>query len=127
MLKTDNTGRSVLQYTVTGKIRRIPLPKSGTSRKGFEWKMGSVVLEVTEEGVEGSAELYLVTFDEFLIEELEMIGIGKNVKATFHIDVRSYYDSYKVSLILDAIDGCTDGESFLYNVKKKDDGKQLAD
>lgn len=123
MLKTDSTGRSVLQYTVTGRIRRLPLPKTGTSRKGFEWKMGSAVLEVTEEGVEGSAELYLVTFDEFLIEELEMIGIGKNVKATFHIDVRSFYDSYNVSCILDAIEGCTDGENRLYNTKKKDDGK----
>lgn len=119
MLKTDSTGRSVLQYTVTGRIRRLPLPKSGVSKKGNEWKMGSVVLEVMEEGVEGSAELYLVTFDEFLIEELDMIGIGKNVKATFHIDVRSYYDSYNVSCILDAIEGCTDGESFLYKTKKK--------
>lgn len=123
MLKTDSTGRSVLQYTVTGRIRRLPLPKSGISKKGNEWKMGSAVLEVMEEGVEGSAELYLVTFDEFLIEELEMIGIGKNVKATFHIDVRSYYDSYNVSCILDAIEGCTDGENRLYNTKKKDNGK----
>lgn len=123
MLKTDSTGRSVLQYTVTGRIRRLPLPKSGISKKGMEWKMGSAVLEAIEEGVEGSAELYLVTFDEFLIEELEMIGVGKNVKATFHIDVRSYYDSYNVSCILDAIEGCTEGESFLYNTKKKDDGK----
>lgn len=123
MLKTDSTGRSVLQYTVTGRIRRLPLPKSGISKKGIEWKMGSAVLEVMEEGVEGSAELYLVTFDEFLIEELDMIGIGKNVKATFHIDVRSYYDSYNVSCILDAIEGCTDGENRLYNTKKKDNGK----
>ena len=123
MLKTDSTGRSVLQYTVTGRIRRIPLPKSGISKKGVAWQMGSVVLEVMEEGVDGSAELYMVTFDEYLIEELDMIGIGKNVKATFHIDVRSYYDSYNVSCILDAIEGCTDGESFLYNTKKKDDGQ----
>mgnify|MGYP002524082196 CR=1 FL=1 len=119
MLKTDSTGRSVLQYTVTGRIRRLPLPTSGTSKKGFEWKRGSVVIEVMEDGVEGSAELYLVTFDEFLIEELEMIGIGKNVKATFHIDVRSYYDSYNVSCILDAIEGLSESESFLYNTKKK--------
>ena len=119
MLKTDSTGRSVLQYTVTGKIRRLPLPKSGISKKGIEWKMGSAGLEVMEEGVEGSAELYCVTFDEFLIEELELIGIGKNVKATFHIDVRSYYDSYNVSCILDAIEGMTDSESLLYNTKKQ--------
>lgn len=123
MLKTDSTGRSVLQYTVTGRIRRLPLPKSGISKKGVEWKMGSAVIEVTEEGVDGSAELYLVTFDEFLIEQLELIGVGKNVKATFHIDVRSYYDSYNVSCILDAIEGCTDGENRLYNTKKKDNGK----
>lgn len=123
MLKTDSTGRSVLQYTVTGRIRRLPLPKSGISKKGVAWKMGSVVLEVMEEGVEGSAELYCVSFDEFLIEELEMLGVGKNVKATFHIDVRSYYDSYNVSCILDAIEGCTAGEDRLYNTKKKDNGK----
>lgn len=123
MLKTDSTGRSVLQYTVTGRIRRLPLPKSGVSKRGIEWKMGAVVIEVMEEGVDGSAELYCVSFDEFLIEELEMIGVGKNVKATFHIDVRSYYDSYNVSCILDAIEGCTDGENRLYNTKKKDNGK----
>lgn len=123
MLKTDSTGRSVLQYTVTGRIRRLPLPKSGISKKGVAWKMGSAVIEVMEEGVEGSAELYCVSFDEFLIEELEMLGVGKNVKATFHIDVRSYYDSYNVSCILDAIEGCTDGENRLYNTKKKDNGK----
>lgn len=123
MLKTDSTGRSVLQYTVTGRIRRLPLPKSGVSKRGIEWKMGSAVIEVMEEGVDGSAELYLVSFDEFLIEQLELIGVGKNVKATFHIDVRSYYDSYNVSCILDAIEGCTDGENRLYNTKKKDNGK----
>lgn len=119
MLKADSTGRSVLQYTVTGRIRRLPLPKSGVSKKGVAWHMGSAVIEVMEEGVAGSAELYLVTFDDFLIEELEMIGVGKNVKATFHIDVRSYYESYNVSCILDAIEGMTMEESFLYNTKKK--------
>lgn len=119
MLKTDSTGRSVLQYTVTGKIRRLFEPKSGKSQRGFEWTLGKVVLEVSEDGVDGSAELYCVTFDNFLIEQLELIGVGKKVKATFHIDVRSYYDSYNVSCILDAIEGCTEAESFLYNTKKK--------
>lgn len=119
MLKADSTGRSVLQYTVTGRIRRLPLPKSGISKKGVEWHMGSAVIEVMEEGVAGSAELYLVTFDDFLIEQLELIGVGKNVKATFHIDVRSYYESYNVSCILDAIEGMTMAESYIYNTTSK--------
>lgn len=119
MLKDDGTGRCMMQYTVTGRIRRIPLPKMGTSRKGIDWKIGSLVMEVTEDDVQGSAELYLVTFDEMLTEQIDVIGVGKDVKVTFHIETRSYYDSYKVSCILDAIEGLSEAENFLYNTKKK--------
>lgn len=119
MLRDDGTGRCLLEYEVTGRIRRVPLPLMGTSRRGIEWRMGSVVLEVVEEGVNGSAELYLVTFDDELTEMIDVIGVGKDVKARFHIETRAYFDSYKVSCILDSIEGCTDGEDRLYNTKRK--------
>lgn len=120
MLKTDERGGAVLQYTVTGRIRRIPLPKCGTSKKG-EWRMASVFLECFEEGVNGSAQLYLVTFDDYLGETLENLGVGKDVKATFHIEVREKFDNCSISLMLDSIELLTAGENFILNGKKGGD------
>lgn len=119
MIKTDSTGNSVLSYEVMGKITRIPLERRGTTKRGVEWTLGSCLLEVYEDGKDGSARLFLVTFDTELIETLNIIGVGKIVKARYHIDVRDRYDGYSVSLILDEVSGLTDGEDFLYGKPKK--------
>lgn len=112
MIKSDERGSAVLQYTVTGRIRRIPLPKMGHSSKG-DWKMASVYLECFEEGVNGSAPLFLVTFDDYLAETIENLGVGKDVKVTFHIAVREKFDNCSISLVIDDIEMLTDGENFL--------------
>lgn len=113
MIKTDKTGVSVLQYEVCGVIRRLPLPKRGVSKKGFDWVMGSALMECYDEDEKGSARLFLITFDSFLVERLETIGVGKKVKVKYHIDVREKFDSCSVSAVLDEVDLMTDGESFL--------------
>ena len=114
MIKTDSTGNSVLSYEITGKIARIPLEKRGVSKRGVEWVLGSCLLEVYDENGDGSARLFAVTFDDELIETLNVIGVGKIVKVRFHIDVRDYFDSYKTSIILDSIEGLTDAETYIY-------------
>lgn len=120
MIKTDETGRSFLSYESTGRIARLPMERRGKSARGHEWVLGSILLEVfDEENRSGSARLCLVTFDEMLIEQMNTIGVGKDVKVRWHVDVRDNFDNYKVSLILDEIEGLSDGENFLYNTKKK--------
>ena len=119
MIKTDETGRSFLSYESTGRIARIPMERRGKSARGHEWVLGSILLEVFDEERNGSARLVLTTFDEMLIEQMNTIGVGKDVKVRWHVDVRDNFDNYKVSLMLDSIDGISDGESFLYNTKKK--------
>ena len=119
MLKVDDTGRGVLQYEVQGVIRRIPLERRGNTKKGVPWVLGSMLMEVGEEGVNGSAQLYLVTFDEYLIETINTIGVGKQVKVKFHVETRERYDSYSVSAILDEIEMLTEGENFVIGKGRK--------
>ena len=124
MIKTDETGRSFLSYESTGRIARLPMERRGKSARGHEWVLGSVLLEVyDEEKKNGSARLCLLTFDEILIEQMNTIGVGKDVKVRWHVDVRDNFDNYKVSLVLDSIEGLSESENFLYNTKKKGDVK----
>lgn len=127
MIKNDGTGRYTLGFESEGVIRRIPLERRGVSKRGTEWTLGGLLVEIEEDGCEGSAQLFLSTFNEELIEQINVIGVGKRVRLSYHIECKEYFDNYKTNIILDAIDGCTEGENFLYNTKKKDDGKQLAD
>lgn len=120
MIKTDETGRSFLSYESTGRIARIPMERRGKSARGHEWVLGSILLEVfDEENRNGSARLCLLTFDEILIEQMNTIGVGKDVKVRWHVDVRDNFDNYKVSLVLDEIEGMTMAESYIYNIKSK--------
>ena len=123
MIKTDETGRSFLSYESTGRIVRIPVERRGKSARGHEWVLGSILLEVFDEERNGSARLVLVTFDEILIEQMNTIGVGKDVKVRWHVDVRDNFDNYKVSLVLDSIEGLSESENFLYNTKKKGNEK----
>lgn len=118
MLKGDGTGRFMFSFENEAVIRRIPLERRGVTN-GREWVLGSALFEVFEGGMEGSAEMYLITFNEELIEQLNRIGIGKRVKIGWHIETRPRYDSYNVSAILDSIQGCSDGENFIYGTKEK--------
>lgn len=100
------------------------MERRGKSARGHEWVLGSVLLEVFDpEDRSGSARLVLVTFDEMLIEQMNTIGVGKDVKVRWHVDVRDSFDNYKVSLILDSIEGLSEAENFLYNTKKKGNAK----
>lgn len=123
MIKTDETGRSFLSYESTGRIARIPMEKRGKSAKNHEWVLGSILLEVfdPEDKQNGSARLCLITFDEMLIEQMNTIGVGKDVKVRWHVDVRDAFDNYKVSLVLDEIEFLTEGENFMLNKKKKEE------
>lgn len=125
MIKTDETGRSFLSYECTGRIARLPMEKRGRSVRNHEWVLGSILLEVfdPEDRQNGSARLCLITFDEMLIEQMNTIGVGKDVKVRWHVDVRDAFDNYKVSLVLDSIEGLSESENFLYNTKKKGSAK----
>lgn len=83
--------------------------------------MGSILLEVfdPEDRQNGSARLCLITFDEMLIEQMNTIGVGKDVKVRWHVDVRDAFDNYKVSLILDEIEFLTEGENFVLGNGKR--------
>mgnify|MGYP006988854000 CR=1 FL=1 len=118
MLKDDGTGRYLLSYEVTGVIRRIPIEKRGTSRYGHEWVLGGVLLEVSEDGAEGSAPMYLTTFDPELIETINTLGVGKKVRVGYHINTRERFDGYTVSVIADTMELLTDGENFLLGRKE---------
>lgn len=119
MIKTDNTGRHLMCFETNAIIRRLPMERRGTARSGREWVMGSVVIEAFEDEECESALLYLITWQEEMIETLNILGVGKKCKVKFHIECREYYDSYKTSLMLDSIEGLSESENFLYNTKKK--------
>lgn len=123
MLKDDGTGRLLMQQTVSGVIRRIPLERTGTSKRGVEWTLGGVLIEATEEGFNGSVPLFFSTFDTELIEVINRIGVGKEVVVTFHIECSAYYDNYRTNLVLDSIEGKTENENFLYGINKKGESK----
>lgn len=120
MLKTDETGRCRLSFENTGVIRRLPVAKTGVAKTGREWTLGSVLLEVTEEDVQGSAQLYLITWDALLVETLERIGVGKRVRVRWHLETREKYDSYVWNAILDDIGGLSENEDYMYDTKGKE-------
>lgn len=119
MIKEDRTGRRVLSYESVGRIERLPAVKTGVSRSGNEWRLGPCLLEVYGDDRSQSARLFLTTFDEFLIEQVHAIGVGKEVRVRWHVDVREHYDSYMVSLVLDEVHGMTDAEDFVYGTGKE--------
>ena len=103
MIKTNEKGSGVLSFTAKGVIRRIPIEKRGTSKRGVEWTLGGVCLEVSEDGCEGSAMLYLIAWGDELVEEINRLGVGKKVKANYHIETREMYDSFRTDVVLDDI------------------------
>ena len=119
MIKEGKDGRLLMQQTVSGVVRRIPLEKTGISKKGVEWTLGGVLIEASEEGFDGSVPLFFSTFDSELIELINRIGVGKDVVVTFHIECSAYYDNYRTNLVLDSIEGKSDAENFIYGIKKK--------
>lgn len=118
MIENDGTGRYTLSYECEAVLRRIPLEKRGLTKKGNEWVLGGCLVEAVEDGSEGSAQLYLATFDPELIELVNVIGVGKRVRVKFHIETREYYDSFRTSAILDGIRMTSDGEDFLVGGRK---------
>jgi len=123
MIKDDGNGRLLMQQTVSGVVRRIPLTRNGISKKGVEWELGGVLIEASEEGFDGSVPLFFSTFDTELIELVNRIGVGKEVVVTFHIECSAYYDNYRTNLVLDSIEGKNSGENFLYGINSKGDNK----
>ena len=108
----------MLSYENTAIVRRIMLPKCGVTN-GKEWQLGRFLFEVFEEGSDASAELFLVSFDEEVMEMVERIGVGKKVRILYHIQSRPHYDSYIVSAVLDSINGMNENEDFIYGTKRK--------
>lgn len=116
MINTDSTGYSVLKYDVQGIIRRIPMERRGMSKKGYEWVLGSVMLECYEEEGNGSAQLGLITWDNEMIERINRLGVGKKVIVTFHIESKEKYERIETQVILDDIKGIDDGDNFVYKL-----------
>lgn len=123
MIKEGKNGMLMMQQTVSGVVRRIPLVKTGLSKKGVEWALGGVLIEATEEGFNGSVPLFFSTFDTELIELINRIGVGKEVVVTFHIECSAYYDNYRTNLVLDSIEGKNSSENFLYGINSKGDNR----
>jgi hypothetical protein len=119
MIKDDGNGRLLMQQTVSGVVRRIPLTRNGISKKGVEWELGGVLIEASEEGFNGSVPLFISTFDSELIELINRIGVGKEVVVTFHIECSAYYDNYRTNLVLDSIEGKNEAENFIYGINRK--------
>jgi hypothetical protein len=119
MIKEGKNGMLLMQQTVSGVVRRIPLERTGISRKGIEWTLGGVLIEASEEGFNGSVPLFFSTFDPELIELINRFGVGKEVVVTFHIECSAYYDNYRTNLVLDSIEGRNEKENFLLGIKKK--------
>lgn len=113
MIQKDETGKGLLSFTMNAVIRRIPLEKRGTGRRGTPWTLGSVVVEAYEDDEHDSAMLFLTTFNEELIEEINILGVGKRVQVKFHINVRENFDSYKTDLTLDEISALTEAENYM--------------
>ena len=103
MITEDNTGKRVLSFECTGVIRRIPIEKRGTSKRGIEWTLGGVLLEVSEDGVEGSAPLYLTAWGDEFVEEINNLGVGKKVDVKYHIETKEAYDRFRTDVVLDSI------------------------
>lgn len=119
MIKEGKNGTLLMQQTVSGVVRRIPLERTGISRKGIAWTLGGVLIEASEEGFDGSVPLFFSTFDSELIELINRIGVGKEVVVTFHIECSAYYDNYRTNLVLDSIEGKNEAENFIYGINKK--------
>lgn len=119
MIKEGKNGMLLMQQTVSGVVRRIPLTRNGISKKGVEWELGGVLIEASEEGFNGSVPLFISTFDTELIELINRIGVGKEVVVTFHIECSAYYDNYRTNLVLDSIEGKNENENFIYGINKK--------
>lgn len=119
MIKEGKNGMLMMQQTVCGVVRRIPLTRNGISKRGVEWELGGVLIEASEEGFNGSVPLFISTFDTELIEVINRIGVGKEVVVTFHIECSAYYDNYRTNLVLDSICGKNENENFLYGINKK--------
>lgn len=119
MLEQDSTGKYLLSFENDAVIRRIPMERRGMTKRGVEWTLGGCLVEIYEEGQNGSAQLYLVTFVPELIERINVIGVGKNVKIRWHVESREKYDSYSVSAVIDDIELMTDGENFLIGWGKR--------
>lgn len=117
MLKTDETGRSVLGFEADGIIRRIPIERRGVSKNGREWVLGGVLLEVYDANSEGSAQLYLITWEDTMIEMISRFGVGKKVHVRFHIESREKYDRFDTSVVIDDIMATTDKENFVCGIK----------
>ena len=119
MIKEGKNGMLMMQHTVSGVVRRIPLTRNGISKRGVEWELGGVLIEASEEGFNGSVPLFFSTFDTELIELINRIGVGKEVVVTFHIECSAYYDNYRTNLVLDSIEGKNEAENFIYGINKK--------
>lgn len=117
MIQNDGTGRYLLTYEATATIRRIPVERRGVSKRGTEWVLGGVLVEIEEEGCNGSAQLYLQTWDDLMVERLNKLGVGKRVRIRYHIETKEYYEKYNTSIIIDEIGGCTEAEDYLYGKK----------
>ena len=115
----EQDGKRILQYEVNAIVRRIPVEKRGISATGKEWLLGTLIVEAFDDNENESVELMLTTFDEEVYESVVRIGVGKKVRVTFHIDTWQRKGRYSVSCILDAINGLTEGEDFLYGINKK--------
>lgn len=118
MIKQQQDGQYMLSYENTAIIRRIMLPKCGVTN-GKEWQLGRFLFEVFEEGSDASAELFLVSFNDEIMELVERFGVGKKVKILWHVQSRAHYDSYIVSAVLDSINGMNENEDFVLGIKKK--------
>lgn len=118
MIKSDSLGKYVMALETDAVIRRIPIPKYGTSQRGVEWTLGSLIVEAYDQDETKSAELCFNSFDPEMIELFERIGVGKRVHICYHISCRRVYDNYHISLMVDSIVGLSDGEDYLYGTKK---------
>lgn len=118
MIKTDSLGKYVMALETDAVIRRIPIPKCGTSPRGVEWALGSLIVEAYDEDETKSAELCFNSFDPEMIELFERIGVGKRVHICYHISCRRVYDNYHISLMVDSISGMNENEDYVYGTKK---------
>lgn len=118
MIEKQQDGRYLLSFECNAIIRRVPIPRYGTSKSGRDWSLGSVLVEAYEEDESASAQLFLITWDELMIEQIERLGVGKKVKIKYHLEVKERFDSYNLSAIIDDISLATENENFLIGKKK---------
>lgn len=118
MIEKKEDGRYLLSFETNAVIRRIPLPRSGVAKNGRPWTLGGALVEAYDENENESAQLYVITWDALMVEQIERLGVGKRVRMKCHVDTHEKYDNYNVSVILDEISLPTDGENFLVGKKK---------